>query len=207
LNRKTIRNYTSGELAANSGENKVTTDQVNINNTNNSGPFNLTPNSLLLLQPVQQLTHASGSSVVSGGLRSAMLPCALVNSTNSNNNEAVIKVTTTATCRDGESDGDEQRLNSASETAKGLHFYHQNVYHQTFYNHHSANNSNSASTIGNTSSSNSNSNGNNSSNHQVFNYAQQYSNNNDDETANFRLLVEVAVGLWEEQHRNFEYRN
>lgn len=29
----------------------------------------------------------------------------------------------------------------------------------------------------------------------------------EDETANLRLLVEVAVGLWEEQQRNFEYRN
>ena len=28
-----------------------------------------------------------------------------------------------------------------------------------------------------------------------------------DETANLRLLVEVAVGLWEEQQRNYEYRN
>lgn len=28
-----------------------------------------------------------------------------------------------------------------------------------------------------------------------------------DETANLRLLVEVAVGLWEEQNRNYEYRN
>ncbi len=28
-----------------------------------------------------------------------------------------------------------------------------------------------------------------------------------DETANLRLLVEVAVGLWEEQQRNYEFRN
>lgn len=28
-----------------------------------------------------------------------------------------------------------------------------------------------------------------------------------DENANLRLLVEVAVGLWEEQQRNYEYRN
>jgi len=28
-----------------------------------------------------------------------------------------------------------------------------------------------------------------------------------DETANLRLLMEVAVGLWEEQHRNFDFRN
>lgn len=28
-----------------------------------------------------------------------------------------------------------------------------------------------------------------------------------DETANLRLLMDVAVGLWEEQHRNYEYRN
>lgn len=30
---------------------------------------------------------------------------------------------------------------------------------------------------------------------------------NHDENANLRLLVEVAVGLWEEQQRNYEYRN
>ena len=28
-----------------------------------------------------------------------------------------------------------------------------------------------------------------------------------DETANLRMLVEVAVGLWEEQQRNYEFRN
>ncbi len=28
-----------------------------------------------------------------------------------------------------------------------------------------------------------------------------------DENANLRLLVEVAVGLWEEQQRNYQYRN
>lgn len=38
--------------------------------------------------------------------------------------------------------------------------------------------------------------------HQVQVSQQQY-----DETANLRLLMEVAVGLWEEQHRNFDFRN
>ena len=28
-----------------------------------------------------------------------------------------------------------------------------------------------------------------------------------DENANLRLLMDVAVGLWEEQQRNFEFRN
>jgi hypothetical protein len=36
---------------------------------------------------------------------------------------------------------------------------------------------------------------------------QQVTTSVEDETANLRLLVEVAVGLWEEQNRNFEYRN
>jgi len=42
---------------------------------------------------------------------------------------------------------------------------------------------------------------------QLAQQIQQFSSGVEDETANLRLLVEVAVGLWEKQNRNFEYRN
>lgn len=42
---------------------------------------------------------------------------------------------------------------------------------------------------------------------QQTSHQDQVSQQQYDETANLRLLMEVAVGLWEEQHRNFDFRN
>lgn len=42
---------------------------------------------------------------------------------------------------------------------------------------------------------------------QQASHQDQVSQQQYDETANLRLLMEVAVGLWEEQHRNFDFRN
>ena len=70
-------------------------------------------------------------------------------------------------------------------------FYHSSThYHQDIMNASASNNTTNI-----------------SKNHHNYEHAINESTNSIDETANLRLLVEVAVGLWEEQQRNYEFRN
>lgn len=195
INRKTIRNYTAAAANATSlsTDSPIATPQAN--NIPKSGGFNLS-NSLLLLQPAQTIKHDQL------GIKDNWNRCTIPQQFNMINN--IPNRTTDLTYDD----------------VNKKNFIQNTFYYHPFFSNAAYSQLNNCQLNG-------------ISNQQLQQQQQQQQqpqeiipiaanppqqeteqeNNNEtrqqqyDETANLRLLVEVAVGLWEEQQRNYEFRN